>query len=188
MPFRNIGVPVLHFVFVLVFHRLSTNVTPFLTETHLWFQAFHVHERPKSINFTAGYFLCIDTLNQAFLKQSEKSSCLLVLMIFPSILVALIASWCLSRVSIAITLFILKESFLGKVKSSKFCSSTQSTRWSQLWEVCWISWSRMFNFSKGSQEECDLHKYLYCNHLNLFNAQYKANQCNCDSTSGFCFR
>ena len=78
--------------------------------------------------------------------------------------------------------------FLGKVKSSKFCSSTQSTRWSQLWEVCWISWSRMFNFSKGSQEECDLHKYLYCNHLNLFNAQYKANQCNCDSTSGFCFR
>ena len=33
-----------------------------------------------------------------------------------------------------------------------------------------------------------MHKYLYCNHLNLFNAQYKANQCNCDSTSGFCFR
>ena len=56
MPFRNIGVPVLHFVFVLVFHRLSTNVTPLFTETHLWFQAFHVHERPKSVNFTAGCF------------------------------------------------------------------------------------------------------------------------------------
>ena len=42
--------------------------------------------------------------------------------------------------------------FLGKVKSSKFCSSTQSTRWSQLWEVCWISWSRMFNFQRVLKE------------------------------------
>ena len=76
MPFRNIGVPVLHFVFVLVFHRLSTNVTPLFTETHLWFQAFHVHERPKSVNFTAGCFLCIDTLNKAFFKTKwEEQLC-----------------------------------------------------------------------------------------------------------------